>query len=111
MTYKVLICPRAQRQIRALSPRDQKRLRGHILNLGHDPRPPGAAAMREVPGAYRIRVGDFRIVYTVHERTVTILILQVAHRREAYRTGDMTAADRDARQWLADQDRKEAEGR
>ena len=81
----MLVCPRAQRQIRSLAVRDRNRLKVRILDLGRDPRPPDAAAMREVRRAYRIRIGDFRIVYTVHEGTVTILILQLpsAIRRDA----------------------------
>ena len=104
MSYRVLVCPRAQRQIRSLAVRDRDRLRIRILDLGRDPRPPDAVAMREVRRAYRIRIGDFRIVYTVHEGTVTILILQVANRRESYRRSDVDAMDRDARQWLAEQE-------
>lgn len=109
MSYTVLICPRAQRHIRSLAVRDQNRLKAHILDLAGDPRPPGSVAMREVHRAYRIRVGDFRIVYTVHERAVTVLVLEVAHRREAYRDSDINAMDRDAREWLAYQDRRETE--
>lgn len=103
MSYVVLICPRTQRQIRGLAPKDQNRLKAHIMGLTSDPRPAGAAAMREVPGAYRLRAGDYSIVYTVHEGTVTVLVLQVAHRREAYRGSDIDAIKRDARQWLDDQ--------
>jgi mRNA interferase RelE/StbE len=106
VSYTVLICPRAQRQLRSLPARDQERLKGHVLALGRDPRPPGAVAMKEVHRGFRIRTGDLRIVYTIHEGTVTILVLQVAHRREAYRGSDISAMDRDAREWLADQDQK-----
>jgi mRNA interferase RelE/StbE len=103
LSYAVLVCPRAQRQIRSLAVRDQNRLRLRILDLGRDPRPADAAVMREVVrGAYRITLGDYRIVYTTHERTVTALVLQVAHRRESYRRSDIDAMDRDSRQWLAD---------
>lgn len=109
MSYTVFICPRAQRQLRGLPARDQERLKGHILALGRDPRPPGAVAMREVHRAFRIRTGDLRIVYTIHEHAVTILVLQVAHRREAYRGSDISAMDRDTREWLADQDQKKTE--
>lgn len=106
MTYEVLICPRAQRQIKALAPRDQDRLKPHILGLGANPRPSGVVAMHGLDRSYRLRVGDFRIVYTVHEDTVTILVLAVANRSEAYRASDIAAMHRDAREWQADQDEK-----
>lgn len=109
MSYTVLVCPRAQRQMRGLAKRDQDRLREHMTALARDPRPSGAVAMREIRRTYRIRVGDFRIVYAVNERTIAVLVLEVAHRREAYRGSDIDAMDRDARVWLADQDQRRTE--
>jgi mRNA interferase RelE/StbE len=57
---------------------------GRIEALAHTPRPPGA--IRLTGGdAYRIRVGDYRIIYAVADELLVVLIVKVGHRREVYR--------------------------
>jgi mRNA interferase RelE/StbE len=50
-----------------------------------DPCPPGARKLTARPGWYRIRVGDYRIVYTIQDKEPVLLLLAVGHRREIYR--------------------------
>ncbi len=61
-----------------------RRLREAILALAGDPRPPGCAKLHDRTG-YRIRAGDYRILYDVDDASQTVTILSIKHRRDAYR--------------------------
>ena len=50
-----------------------------------EPRPHGAKALRGEPGLLRVRVGDYRVIYTVEDNILLVLVVRIAHRREAYR--------------------------
>ena len=62
----------------------QERLKPRILALGEDPRPPQAVKLTG-QNAYRIRVGDIRVIYEIHDRVLLVVVLRVAHRRDVYR--------------------------
>ena len=84
---RVELAPAAQRQLRRLPPGDAARLRGPILALAIEPRPPGAM---KVAGTdfWRIRIGDLRIVYLIDAAEDLVVILKVARRSEStYRRG------------------------
>jgi mRNA interferase RelE/StbE len=49
------------------------------------PRPPGVVKLRNVENEWRIRVGDYRIIYEIDEDEQLVIVLRIAHRREAYR--------------------------
>ena len=66
-------------------PKSTKKEIAAIRALAVDPRPDGCAKMAGFRDTYRIRVGDYRVVYEVHDRVLLVLLLWVAHRREAYR--------------------------
>jgi mRNA interferase RelE/StbE len=55
-----------------------------ILKLAEDPLPPGVKKLRNSGGMYRVRVGDYRIIYRIDQLVLTILIVKVGHRREVY---------------------------
>lgn len=80
------LAPAAARQLRRLPPGDAARLRGPILALGIEPRPPASAKLTGTE--FRrlrvgdLRVGDLRVVYTVDERERLVVILRVARRNE-----------------------------
>ena len=76
------LAPAAQRQLRRLPPGEAARLRGPILSLGIDPRPPGAAKLAGT-GFWRVRVGDLRIVYLVDDDDGLVVVLRVARRAES----------------------------
>jgi mRNA interferase RelE/StbE len=80
--WRVDLAPAAQRQLRKLPPDATARLRGPILALARDPRPPGAVSLAGSP-FWRLRVGDLRIVYGIGETEHTIVILRVARRSES----------------------------
>lgn len=82
--YKVELAPRARRDLAAL-PRDvQARLGSAIDGLADEPRPPGARKLRG-DDAWRVRVGDYRILYDIEDARLRVLVLAMGHRREVYR--------------------------
>jgi mRNA interferase RelE/StbE len=85
--YKVEVARRAARAIADLPRRDQQRVRAAIDLLADNPRPPGCVAMVGEHAVYRVRVGDFRIVYEVLDARLVIQVVRVAHGRDMYRRG------------------------
>ncbi len=79
---KVELAPAAQRQLRRLPPGDAARLRGPILALAIDPRPPGVIKLAGTD-FWRLRVGDLRIVYLVDDGEGLVIVLKVARRSES----------------------------
>lgn len=78
--YRLLFKPSAERAFLAL-PRDmQKRLDKRLLTLQDNPRPAGVKALAGEPGVLRLRVGDYRVLYEVHDAVLTVLVIKVAHR-------------------------------
>ncbi len=86
--HRVDIAPAAQRQLRHLPPGEAARLRGPILSLSIDPRPPGVTKLAGTE-FWRLRVGDLRVIYVVDDGSRLVVILRVARRSEStYRTLD-----------------------
>lgn len=84
MTYRVEHAPAARGELRAL-PRDvQRRVDAAISKLADEPRGPGAIKLAGREG-YRIRAGDYRVLFTIDDAARLVLIVSIAHRREAYR--------------------------
>jgi len=85
VTFRIDVTPAARRDLSKL-PRDVlRRIDAHILALAENPYPAGAKKLEGDEGLFRIRVGDYRIIYTVERRRLVILIVRVRHRREVYR--------------------------
>ena len=85
MAYSVALAPAADRQFRKLPALVQQRLKSHIDSLASAPRPPGTVKMHGEPNLYRIRVGNYRIVYYVQDRAREVLVVKIKDRREVYR--------------------------
>lgn len=83
MTYRIELRPAAVRALKKLDPPIRRRIQGAITLLAEEPRPPAARALRGRPGL-RIRVGDHRIVYTVADDVLLIVVVTVGHRRDVY---------------------------
>jgi mRNA interferase RelE/StbE len=83
-SYRLLIKPSAAKELEAIPRKDRRRLATRIQQLSADPRPPGCEKLsgREL---YRIRQGDYRILYTVGDAELIILVIRIGHRREIYR--------------------------
>ncbi len=83
--YSVELAPAAVRQLRKLDPRAQRRVQAAIELLADEPRPAGAVKLAGGEGEWRVRTGDYRIVYEIRDRVLLVLVLAVGHRREIYR--------------------------
>jgi mRNA interferase RelE/StbE len=66
----------------------QERIVGRIEELAAEPRPRGAVKLQGEDDLYRIRVGDYRVVYTIRDEELIVLVLRVGHRRDVYRDSD-----------------------
>ena len=85
MTYTIEISTSAAKAVDRLEKANRLRIVGAIELLGVDPRPPGAKMLRGGEhGRWRVRVGDYRIVYGIEDDRLLVLVLRVAHRREVY---------------------------
>ncbi len=82
--YTVFLKPAAERALKKIVQPILRRLAKAIDNLGHDPRPPGATALHGESSLLRIRVGDHRIIYSVNDTVLTVLVVAIGHRREVY---------------------------
>jgi mRNA interferase RelE/StbE len=81
--YQVVIEKQAQKQLEKISPPDYIKIVAALKNLANDPRPFGYKKLKGRPG-YRIRVGDYRIIYQIKDNILTVFILIIGHRREVY---------------------------
>ena len=84
MTYEVRLAPAAVRRLRTLDPPGRRRVQATIDLLAEDPRPPGARQPVGGAGEWRVRTGDFRIVYDIRDRELVVLVVKVGHRRDVY---------------------------
>jgi len=83
----VVIKPSAAKEIEAISnKKDRQRMVKRIAALGDDPRPPG---FQKLSGKdrYRIRQGVYRIIYSIEDRELVVVVVKVGHRRDVYREG------------------------
>ena len=84
MTYALFIERRAQRSLSRIDLPDRDRISNAIRRLVDDPRPHGAKKLSG-RNAWRIRVGDYRVLYEIHDKRLLILVVDVGHRREICR--------------------------
>ena len=85
MKYRLELRPSAARAFKKLDPRTQRRVERKIDMLIDDPRPPGVKLLSSEDRIYRLRAGDFRILYQVNDKVLVILVIAIGHRREVYR--------------------------
>lgn len=83
--YRVEISRRAGKALATLPRHDQQRVRAAIDLLADDPRPPRCTKLAGERRTYRVRTGDHRIVYDVHDDRLVIQVLRVGHRSDVYR--------------------------
>lgn len=84
MTYEIFIEKRAQQALSRIARQDQDRIATAIRRLADEPRPHGVKKLsgRE---AWRIRAGDYRLLYEIDDERFAILVIDIGHRREIYR--------------------------
>ncbi len=83
--YNVSFRKSAEKDMRKLDARLQKRVFTAVEPLSRNPRPAGCRKLQGSDDAYRIRVGDYRVIYTVDDAVLIVAVERVRHRREVYR--------------------------
>lgn len=78
--------PSAANAVRKLPKTQQRRVIAKAEALAEAPRPPGCKKLHGSDELYRVRAGDYRIVYAVEDRDLIVLVVQVGHRKAVYRT-------------------------
>ena len=83
MSYTLRIVRKAQKALASIPKPDRDRLISKIQSLSSDPRPPHS---RKLVGrdAWRVRVGDYRVIYEIHDDVLLVLIIVIRHRKDAY---------------------------
>jgi mRNA interferase RelE/StbE len=84
MSYEISILRRASKELAKLPQNDCKKISNAINDLAINPRPLGCKKLKGRP-AWRIRVGDYRIIYEISDQKLIIVVIDVGHRRDIYR--------------------------
>jgi mRNA interferase RelE/StbE len=84
MRYHVILPKSVQKQLDRLPDESVERILARLTELEVNPRPPDAKKLKGRK-AWRIRVGDYRVIYEIYGRELQILVITVGHRREVYR--------------------------
>lgn len=83
-SYKLLIKPSAAKELEAVPKKDRRRLVARIRKLSGEPRPPGCERLSG-HDLYRVRQENYRVLYTVHDVELVVVVVTIGHRREIYR--------------------------
>ena len=85
-SYKVLIKPSAAKEIEAVDQKkDRRRLVAKISSLADDPRPRGCEKLAGEQERYRVRVGPYRVLYSIEDTERLVVVVRVGHRKDVYR--------------------------
>ena len=85
MTYRVEFVPAAKRELARLDRSIQRRIGDAIDGLQEDPRPAGCKKLAGQADWWRVRVGDYRIIYAIQDDRLMVWVVRVAHRKDVYR--------------------------
>ena len=83
-SYRLLIKASAVKELEAVSPKDRRRIAFKIQHLASEPRPPGAEKLSGQE-KYRLRQGNYRMLYSVNDAQLAVTIVKIGHRRDVYR--------------------------
>lgn len=86
MIYEIVIVRSAEKELRAIDPVARERIVARIEALAHDPHPAQSRRLK-ASDAFRLRVGDYRVVYTIDDGKLIVIVVAVGHRRNVYRQG------------------------
>jgi mRNA interferase RelE/StbE len=84
-SFSIEVSATAEKQIRKLASGDRIRVLRAIMQLSNEPRPRGCRKLQGYNDVYRMRVGTFRVIYSIEARRLLIIILKVGHRKDVYR--------------------------
>jgi mRNA interferase RelE/StbE len=82
--HRVEVLPAAVRSIRKLPPEAKRRIQAVIELLADDPRPPAAKKLTGRP-EWRVRTGDYRVLYRIQDEILLVVVVDAGHRRKIYR--------------------------
>jgi len=85
MAHSIEFDAAADKELEALPKNLNARIIKAILLLADNPRPRGCKKLKGEQNAYRIRIGDYRVIYEVYDDVLIVLVIRVAHRREVYK--------------------------
>jgi mRNA interferase RelE/StbE len=80
---RIELRPVALRSLRKLDPQVRRRIQGAIALLAEDPRPPNAKKLKG-RDAFRLRTGSYRVIYTIEDDVLLIVVVTLGHRRDVY---------------------------
>lgn len=83
--YQLEITRQAQRQLGRLPASVAARVQAAIQGLASNPRPRGSLKMSDMKNGWRIRIGNYRVIYDSHDDVLRVIIIRVGHRRDVYR--------------------------
>jgi mRNA interferase RelE/StbE len=84
MSYVIDIKPVARRYLKKLPKSLYTRIINGLKKLENNPRLPGVLKLRGFENRYRLRVGDYRVIYEIHDNILLVLVVEVGHRRDIY---------------------------
>lgn len=84
MPYQVLLTNAANKQLRKLPIQMAQRIQVQIFELENDPRPSGCKKLVDVE-AWCIRIGDYRVIYEIHDNILLVSVIEIGHRKEIYK--------------------------
>ncbi|MEO7760534.1 MAG: type II toxin-antitoxin system RelE/ParE family toxin [Casimicrobiaceae bacterium] len=85
--YRLLVKPSAAKEIEAIgTKRERQRIVGRIQSLATEPRPPGCEKLAGLEALFRVRQGQYRVIYSVDDSNHTVVVIKVGHRGEVYRS-------------------------
>ncbi|GAA4680689.1 type II toxin-antitoxin system RelE family toxin [Frondihabitans cladoniiphilus] len=85
MSYEIRLVPSVVKTLRKLDPSARRRIQAVVEILADDPRPPAATQLVGGSGEWRVRTGDYRVVYEIRDSELIVLVLTVGHRRDVYK--------------------------
>jgi mRNA interferase RelE/StbE len=85
MTYKVELTKKSLKELKKISKVDQVRILRAVDKLSNNPRQKPNTRQMTGSTAWRLRVGNYRVIYDIHDREVRVLVIRVRHRRDVYR--------------------------
>lgn len=83
MNYTIVLLRRAQKELGNLPAIEYERVRDAIAELANDPRPPGCKKLTGRDG-WRIRIGNYRVIYDINDRELLITVVRIGNRRDIY---------------------------
>jgi mRNA interferase RelE/StbE len=82
--YRITLARSARKELEAIPAKIQDRILAAIDDLQTDPRPRGCKKLKGADDLFRIRIGDYRVIYEVSDEEVAVLVIRIRHRKQAY---------------------------